>query len=429
MLLSLELVLGILFVILSGLIVLSSSGFFGFVSPTGIFYGLFVVFIYVGTILIHYGVTLWYAVPVESHPLILGGAIFAFALGTVAPNYLLEFEPFNETRKYASKEPVMYTNRNVNKYVLALICVLILWIVAVYLRSGSPLLSTISFRAWAATHSWSLVGITLFLPFITLLTLVYGYAQQDSLIWCAGIIALITTLTFMILTSRRYPVLDFGIWTICLISYLRFRSYSEMTRILLGSALVVIPFFLGISLIRNPRPGAFENILIASARQIRNRIFLSEATSVNYILTAFPRTHRYFGIEFFLDRLVSVLPGYGHSQSFGEELYDTVFAGDGGFLPPTFIGKLYFSAGKLGLVGLFAWGVLLQTTFIAFVRIQKTPLTVVLFAVVSGLLGRSLIQGFLSPINRIKYVFILIFPLVLIAFKLPEVKLVMRSEQ
>ncbi|MFC7251227.1 hypothetical protein ACFQJ5_15480 [Halomicroarcula sp. GCM10025324] len=429
MLPSLELVLGILFVIGSGLMILSSSGFFGFVSPTGIFYGLFVVFIYVGTILIHYGVTLSYAVPVESHPLILGGAIFAFALGTVIPNHLLEFESFKETKKYASKKPEPYMNRNVHKGVLAIAGVLILWIAVVYLRSGSPLLSTISFQAWAAAHSWPMVGITLYLPFITLLTLVYGYAQQESLIWRAGIIALGATLVFMILTSRRFPVLDFGIWTICLISYLQFRKYSEMTRILLVSALVVIPFFLGISLIRNPRPGAFESMLIASAKHLRNRIFLSQATGVNYIFTAFPRTYSYFGVEFVLDRFVSVLPGYGHSQSFGGKLYDTVFAGDGGFLPPTIIGKLYLSFGGLSLVGLFIWGVLLQTVFIAFVRIQKTPLTVVLFAVSSGLLGRSLIQGFLAPINRIKYLLILLLPLVLLTLKLPEVRVVMRREQ
>jgi len=429
MLPSLELVLGILFVVLSGLIILSSSGFFGFVSPTGIFYGLFVVFIYVGTILIHYDVTLSYAVPVESHPLILGGAIFAFALGTVVPEYLLAFEPFKETREYATKEPEPYMNRNVNKGVLVIAGVLILWIAVVYLRSGSPLLSTISFQAWAAAHSWPMIGITLFLPFITLLALVYGYAQQESLIWRAGIVALGATLAFMILTSRRFPVLDFGIWAICLISYLQFRKYSEMTRMLLMSALVVIPFFLGISLIRNPRPGAFESMLVASGTHLRNRIFLSQATGVNYIFTTFPNTYSYFGVEFLLNRFLSVFPGYRTSQSFGGELFDTVFAGDGGFLPPTIIGKLYFSFGGLGLVGLFIWGVLLQTVFIAFVRIQKTPLAVVFFAVSSGLLGRSLIQGFLSPINRIKYVVILLLPLVLLALKLPEVRVVMRREQ
>jgi hypothetical protein len=273
-----------------------------------------------------------------------------------------------------------------------------------------------------------MLGITLLLPLITLLTLVYGYAQQESLIWLAGIIALSATLAFMILTSRRYPILDFGIWTICLVSYLRFRNYSEMTRILLLSALVVIPFFLGMSFIRNPRFGDFQSMLIASWRHFRNRIFLTQATGVNYIFTAFPNTYDYFGAGFLVDRLVSILPG-GHSPSFGGELFDAVLAGDGGFLPPTLVGKLYFSFGGLGLVGLFVWGILLQTMFIAFVRIQKTPLTVVLFAVFSGLLGRSLIQGFLSPLNRIKYVFIFLLPLVLLALKLPEVRVVMRSEQ
>ena len=423
-----ELVLGILLVLISGLIVLCSSGFFGFVSPAGIFYGLFVIFVYVGTLLIHYGVTLSFAIPVESHPLILGGAIFAFALGTAVPKYLLGFESFKETRQYAKKRPEPRMNRNINKGLLMIASVLILWIAIVYLRSGSPLLSTISFQAWVAAHSWPMIGITLLLPFVALLTLVCGYAQQASLIWGAGIVALCITLAFMTLTSRRFPALDFGIWIICLISYLRFRNYSEMTRLLSVSALVVCPFFLGISLIRNPRPGAFESMLIASGRHLRNRIFLTQATGVNYIFTTFPHTYDYVGVEFLLDRLVSVFPGYRHRQSFGGKLFDTLLAGDGGFLPPTLIGKLYFSFGMFSLVGLFVWGILLQTVFITFVRIQKTPLTVVLFAVFSGLLGRSLIQGFLSPINRIKYVFILLLPLVLLALKLPEVRVVMRSK-
>lgn len=423
-----ELIVGILLVVVSGLIVLSSNGFFGFVSPTGIFYGLFVVFIYIGTVLIHYGVTLSFASPVESHPLILGVAIFAFALGTVVPTFLFVFDPFKETRRYASKRPKTRVNRSVHKGLLAIAGVLILWIAVVYLRSGSPLLSNVSFRAWAAAHSWPMIGITLFLPFIALLTLTYGYTQQDSLIWRAGILTLGTTLAFMILTSRRFPVMDFGIWTICLISYLRFRNYSEMTRLLLVSFLLAISFFLGISFVRNPRPGGLEGILIVSGRHLRNRIFLTQATGVNYIFTTFPHTHDYFGGEFLLDRLVSVLPGYGHAQTFGGELFDTVLAGDGGFLPPTLIGKLYLSFGGLGLIGLFIWGVLLQTVFVAFVRIQKTPLTSVLFAVFSGLLGRSLIQGFLSPVNRIKYLFLLLIPLVLIALKLPEMQVIKRNK-
>ena len=426
MLLVPELVLGAFLVVISGLIILSANGFFGFVSPTGIFYGLFVVFIYIGTVLIHYDVTLPYAVPVESHPLLLGSAIFLFALGTAFPNLLLGFEPFRETKGYAEKQPTPGLNTNIRIAVMSVAGVLILWITIIYFRSGSPLLSTISFRSWVAAHSWPMLGITLFLPFITLLILVYGYSQQEVIIWRAGMIAFAATLIFMLLTSRRYPILDFGIWTICLISYLRFKNYFEMTRILLLSALVGIPFIVGISLIRSP--GALENTLAVGWRRLRNRIFLSQATGINYIFTTFPRTHDYFGVEFLLDRIVSILPGYGYGRSFGETLYNEVFTGRGGFLPPTLIGRLYISLGKIGLIGLFVWGALLQTIFIVFVRIKKTPLIVVLFAICSGLLGRSLIQGFLAPTNTIKYLVVFSLPLVLLALKLPEIKIAIQSE-
>lgn len=416
-----ELVLGTLLVLISGLVILISSGFFVFVSPMGIFYGLFVVFIYIGTIFIHYDVTLAYAVPVESHPLILGGAIFLFALGTVVPKYLFGFRSFKETRQYARKRPESWVNDNFQKGVLIIAGILVLWSIVVYLRAGSPLLSPIPYREWVAANRLLMLGVRLFLPLTTILILVYGYAQQESLIWRVGIVALGATFIFMILTSRRYPVLDFGIWIFCLASYVRYRNYSQITRILSVIVLVTIPFFLVISFIRAPVDGSFETVVIGVWRRLRNRIFLSQATSVNYIFTIFPHNRSYFGVEFLMRRVISILPG-GSAPSFGEELYNSVFAGSGGFVPPTLVGKLYFSLGRLGLVGLFIWGVLLQTIFIGFVRIQKTPLAVVLFALTSGLLGRSLIQGFLSPVNSIKYVFVLLFPLILVALKLPELR-------
>lgn len=378
--------------------------------------------------MIHYGLTLSYAVSVESHPLLLGAAIFLFALGTVAPTYLFAFKSFKETRRYASKYPGSHINSNIYKGILILTGLLILWIAVVYIRTGSPLLSSIAYRSWVASNSWPMLGITLFLPFMTLAVLVYGYAQQEDRLWRAGLFALVVALGFMILTSRRYPVLDFGIWTICLVSYLKFYNYSEITRLLVVSGAAAIPFFVVISLIRNPRPGALENTIMASVRLLRNRILLSEATAVNYIFTAFPQRYDYFGTEFLLDRFISILPGYGHNQSFGEELYNAVLAGSGGFLPPTYIGRMYISLGIFGFAGLFAWGFVLQTVFIMFVRSQKTPLTVVIFAVTSGLLGRSLIQGFLSPVNRIKYLTILLLPLVLLALKLPAVSVIVSRE-
>jgi len=429
MVLSLGLFLGISFVLIAGALVYDSSGYFGFASPVGIFYLLFVLFIYVGTILLKIGITLSYAESVPTYPLLLGIAIFVFALGAYTTKTILDFDSFEETYTYANRSVKSDIGTNVYLFVVIASMVLAFWVTLVYAQNGSPLLSDISYRSWAASMSWGMVAITLLLPFSSLLLLSYGYAKQNTLFWRCGIIALGLSLLFMLLTSRRYPVLDFGIWAVCLYTYLRFKEYVDMARILVYGAALAVPFFVGVQLVRHPEPGAIENVLIAAGRYMRNRILLSEATGVNYIFATFPQEHDFFGGALFVDQAISILPGFGHDVSFGSTLFDAVFAGEGGYMPPTFIGEMYADFGLIGYVGLFTWGGILQTIFVVFVRIRKTPLTVVLFAITSGLLGRSLIQGFLSPTNQIKYIVLFVLPLVLLSVTVPELRFVVSKRK
>lgn len=416
-----EVFLSILLVSLAGLMILWSTGYFVMVSPAGIFYGLFVLFIFIGTILISVGDTLSYAQPVRPHPIELGLAISMFAAGVLLTSTVANFDAFAETQSYAYSPVVAKLNGNFYRALIPFLALLTVWIGWAFTKFGSPLFGGVAYVKWVSQLSWEMVGITVLLPFLTLLFLTVGYAKQDTRYWRLGVIALILTSGFMILTSRRYPMFDFAIWATCLYLYIRFRNFNQIGKILGYGLALGVTFFVGIELIRNPGPGPSEGAIAAGVRYLRNRIILSEATGVNYILEHYPQETGFLHGQFMADQLISLYPGLDRKIRVGNEIFDSVFTGEGGYLPPTMIGELYIDFGLAGFVGLFVWGVILQTVFMFFIRIPKTVINVVLFAVITGLLGRSLITGILTPINQLKYLALVLFPLILLGLKFPEV--------
>lgn len=397
---------------LASFLIYKHSGRLNILDPALLFLLLYTIFIYIGTIFlyIHNEVSAMSLIMVST-------GLLSFSIGTFIAAILLNFHPKLEIGRFRNRkinDTIKGTKFNLNAMLAILSAFLI--IITMVQAFGIPMLSknpTEAYVSMARSNASSAITLSfqIILPLFSMLVLAKGllYNQRVTRLF-AILLAIISTLLMIIMTSRRYFALDFAMWII--IMYSCFHKLRMKAKWLVILALGFLIFFSAFELIRLPPAQqhiSFGDKMLYLMDRIEHRIFLTEATGVNILLTLLPAKHDFFWGYTYTEQMKSIIPGQKPEFLLGDWLYEAKFGKSSipGYLPPTALGELYANFGLLALFGMFIWGYILQFVFITFVRSRKKYIhNFVLYAIITGHFARSSLLGLYGGLINIIYIFL-----------------------
>jgi len=394
--------------------------------PAIIFSVFYTVYLFVGSVILNYfNDILRYYGDINASPMLVSFAFFMFALGTLVANIALRHKPKVDMKKFVKKRVVdPYAGIPLGLSIAGILLISFPLVFHMLVKYGLPLLSktpSMSYVELAKSSASMMPALTIFLPMVS----IFLMSKEDKgTVWekRLAFFLIILIVACMLMLSTRYMLFDFFLWFFFIFNYRKNTMKPlSMVKIMLLS-FVFLLFFLGMFIARNKIPlhEAFnEDNRDFIVKTNVNRVFMQYSCGLNYILDTFPTTFEYFKGRSYAEELRANVPGIKSRFIFGRWLFNNTRRGFVtekqliGYLPPSFLGEAFANFGYFSLGVMFLWGVVLQASFVFFIRKKVRSLgSIMLFGFLSGIMARSCIVGFtytVSTTGFITVVFIIFF--------------------